>query len=343
MFDHKPLFSIIIPIYNVEQYLAICLDSVCKQTYRNLEIILVDDGSLDRCGILCDEYEKKDSRIKVIHKANGGLVSARQAGASICTGDYVINVDSDDYIAHDLLEKVAEIIKKYQPDAILYDCIRFKDNQQTLLKNTLRPGLYTDETIKQVYESIILDSNNQYAILYNLVTKVAKRDLYVACQMAVPVTIVQGEDLAVTAPMLSNCNSAYISSINGYYYRNNPKSIMNTFRFEEILSIKELAKFLSKSMAGTYQKRIDSYVLLRYFDFLERAMQSSGYRQYKTTVQETLDDELLGYLQRASCPSRSIKERIVYFLIRHQWMTVMWLLEKIKNGLRQCLRDKSPG
>lgn len=90
-------FSIIIPIYNVERYLETCVNSILTQTYSDYEVILVDDGSPDRCGELCDHYAESDSRVKVVHKVNGGLSSARNAGLDIAMGEYVIFVDSDDY------------------------------------------------------------------------------------------------------------------------------------------------------------------------------------------------------------------------------------------------------
>ena len=98
------LISIIIPVYNVEKYLERCVKSVINQTYKNLEIILVDDGAKDNSGKMCDELSKLDSRIKVIHKENGGLSDARNFGLKIATGDYIGFVDSDDYIADDMYE-----------------------------------------------------------------------------------------------------------------------------------------------------------------------------------------------------------------------------------------------
>ena len=96
--SYQPLISIIIPIYNISEYLAHCIESVQAQTYTKLEIILVDDGSTDSSGTICDRYAARDERIVVIHKKNGGLVSARKAGAMRSTGEYVLNVDGDDWI-----------------------------------------------------------------------------------------------------------------------------------------------------------------------------------------------------------------------------------------------------
>lgn len=100
------VFSIIVPVYNVENLLTRCVESIVNQTYKDIEIILVDDGSNDNCPALCDEYALKDKRIKVIHKQNGGLSDARNAGLDIATGDYIIFVDSDDYIERDTCQKI---------------------------------------------------------------------------------------------------------------------------------------------------------------------------------------------------------------------------------------------
>lgn len=106
------LVSVIIPVYNVEKYLNKCIDSVLRQTYKNIEIILVDDGSNDRSGVICDEYMKKDTRVKIIHKENGGLSSARNCGLKIATGELVTFIDSDDVIEIDFIECLENKIKK---------------------------------------------------------------------------------------------------------------------------------------------------------------------------------------------------------------------------------------
>ena len=102
----NPKVSILVPIYNVEKYLSRCIESVLSQDFRDYELILVDDGSPDRCPQICDEYAKKDSRIKVIHKKNGGLSDARNIGLDIATGEYVMFIDSDDFVDIDMMESM---------------------------------------------------------------------------------------------------------------------------------------------------------------------------------------------------------------------------------------------
>lgn len=120
----NPLISIIVPCYNVEAYLRKCVDSLIVQTYRNIEIILVDDGSPDASGAICNEYAAKDRRIKVIHKKNGGLVSARNAGYDAATGDWIMYVDGDDWIDADTCEKIMDAARQYceDIDIIFWKC-----------------------------------------------------------------------------------------------------------------------------------------------------------------------------------------------------------------------------
>ena len=109
------LISVIVPVYNVEQYLLRCVDSIQKQTYQNLEIILVDDGSPDHCPQLCEQIKAQDSRVKVVHKENGGLGFARNSGLDVATGEYVTFIDSDDWIAEDHLDNLYREAKSISP------------------------------------------------------------------------------------------------------------------------------------------------------------------------------------------------------------------------------------
>lgn len=116
------LFSIIVPVYKVEKYLDKCVESIINQTYKDIEVILVDDGSPDNCPLICDEYAKKDSRVKVIHKTNGGLSDARNKGLEVATGDYILFIDSDDYIELDACEKFSRFQGKNY-DILIGDAI----------------------------------------------------------------------------------------------------------------------------------------------------------------------------------------------------------------------------
>ncbi|MDE6526825.1 MAG: glycosyltransferase, partial [Muribaculaceae bacterium] len=123
MHDNEPKLSVIVPVYKVEDFLPKCIDSILNQTYRNIEVILVDDGSPDNCPAICDKYARKDHRINVIHKTNGGLCSARNAGLDAASGDYVTFVDSDDWIEHDAYKPLISYCIENQLDIIGGDIV----------------------------------------------------------------------------------------------------------------------------------------------------------------------------------------------------------------------------
>ena len=131
------LISVIVPVYNVEKYLDKCINSLINQSYNNLEIILIDDGSTDNCGEICDKYALKDNRIKVIHKKNEGLSAARNLGISISKGDYIIFIDSDDWVDKEILLKLLNLIKKYNSDIAVCDYLLTYDENEYIEKEEI--------------------------------------------------------------------------------------------------------------------------------------------------------------------------------------------------------------
>lgn len=172
----NPLVSVIIPIYNVEKWLPECVDSVLNQTYKNLEVILVDDGSPDRCPAICDEYATRDPRIKVIHKPNGGLSDARNAGIEAMTGDYVIFMDSDDFWLNTFfLEKIViDIVNKHEPDCILLRAISVSETGIYGSPDRTLSGYNIDKLPKQQ----VIEALNSIGTLWaSACTKLVKSDI----------------------------------------------------------------------------------------------------------------------------------------------------------------------
>lgn len=225
--------SIIVPIFNVEKYLYTCLESLVNQTYRDFEIILVDDGSPDNCPAICDEYAATDSRIKVIHKKNGGLVSARKAGLNYSTGKYVTFVDGDDWLDLTYIDKCNDIINKYQPDVVsLNTCFLATETEiglSTVGKNY--EGVYDRQRLENlVYPNILYSAPfYNFGIAPSLCTKIVRRELLETYMSNMPENIRMGEDLVVSLPCMLKANTIYFSNICGYYYRQNPTSITHTF------------------------------------------------------------------------------------------------------------------
>lgn len=169
-----PLVSVIVPIYNVEPYLRPCMDSICGQTYRQLEILLIDDGSTDGCGGICGQYAESDPRITVVHKENGGLSSARNAGLDIATGTYVAFVDADDAIHPRFIETLVGACEDYGCDIAQCDFLAVAEQSSKLPLNTQRP--YRFLTGKQALHELCAGTEDvKYVVAWN---KVYRQNLF---------------------------------------------------------------------------------------------------------------------------------------------------------------------
>ena len=214
----NPLISVIIPIYNVEGYLRKCLDSVRLQTYENLEIILVDDGSTDNCGAICDEYALNDARITVVHKANEGLGFARNSGLEICTGEYVMFVDSDDWLS----------VKAVQ---VLYDQIMMDDSDIAVGKHV---EVYEDGHISELFwginENKIFTKNDVFSHLHpNMIFPVAawgklyRKSLFDDIRYT---SVCIAEDLFLFPFIIERCEKISVTQTIVYYYYQRQNSLV---------------------------------------------------------------------------------------------------------------------
>lgn len=166
-------FSILIPVYNVEKYLRQCIDSVLAQNYDNIEIILVEDGSTDSSGVICDEYVAEDERIKVVHKKNEGLLSARRTAIKEATGDYFAFLDSDDYWDSDLLNTISQTIQKYNCDMVIFNYKKVYQDKTVNGKMLFEDGkLFENEGKGELYKRALEGFE-----LNNLVTKIVAKDI----------------------------------------------------------------------------------------------------------------------------------------------------------------------
>lgn len=151
------LISIIVPVYNVEMYLKRCIETVIKQTYKNLQIILVDDGSNDTSGMICDAYANIDNRIQVIHKINGGLSDARNVGIDVATGDYLMFVDSDDWLREDCVEVLAQVLQVSTKKISACAYLKIREGEANKKKRKQGTGDYVEEwTIEETYKHLFL-------------------------------------------------------------------------------------------------------------------------------------------------------------------------------------------
>ena len=223
----NPLISVIVPIYMIDRYVGLCIESIINQTYNNLEIILVDDGGKDRCPEICDLYAKKDSRIKVIHKPNGGLVAARKTGLQQSNGKYISYVDGDDWIGKGFIEGLYTIAKTSGADIVCAGQSRDLFSQSVSFGNALPTGIYEGEKLKELWKSMI--SFGEYyrpGISTYVWNKLFKREIIMESQYNVDNRISIGEDAAVTYPALLKSYSVAVVDNVAYHYRQREDSML---------------------------------------------------------------------------------------------------------------------
>jgi glycosyltransferase involved in cell wall biosynthesis len=243
------LVSIIVPVYNSEAFLDRCVQSIINQSYKNIEVILVNDGSPDASKQMCDDYAANDSRIKVIHKANGGLVSARKAGLKLSTGEYILYVDGDDWIETDLIENYLKAALEYNADVVVSSHMENLEGRIEILKNTIPPGFYDkDKLISTVYPEMMYNGKfSQFGIFSYSWGKLYRKELLIKNQLEVSEEITIGEDALCFYPTLLDTNTLVVLEQPYYHYRQRADSLIKTMRTIEVSRIEKNYNHLKKA------------------------------------------------------------------------------------------------
>lgn len=235
---HLPLISVLVPVYNIERYVGICLESIIKQKYKQLEIIVVDDGSTDRSGEICDLYAQKDCRVKVIHKTNGGLVSARKVAMQVAKGTYIGYVDGDDWIDPDYYSDLFLKISGNNCDAVVAGFSRDLFDSSTPMSNVLSVGCYEGEKLNSLFSNMIsTGAFFRHGVTTYLWNKLFKREIVEEIQLGIDDRISIGEDGAVVYPALLKCKKVFVTNNFSYHYRQREDSMLKKSKpFEQEVS-----------------------------------------------------------------------------------------------------------
>lgn len=326
------LISIIVPVYKVEDYLEKCIESILNQTYKNIEIILVDDGSPDRCGKICDDYAIKDNRIKVIHKKNGGLSEARNYGINIASGEYILFIDSDDYIDKNMCEILIKEAKKNDSDIVICNYYNVKENDYFINKMSITNNkiLLTNLEMMKIF---FLKGYSETIIVWNKLYK--KKLFYTNENIRFPVGKLH-EDIFTIYKLYYIANKIVVVNKPLYYYVQRKESIMGKFSEKNIIAhmdcIKEYYIFSkNKKINMKYMVQIASlriYLLCVYLS-LENKNKKKEKKYYLDIMRDYIISNLKDFYTN---PYLDLKNLFKFFIIKFKLeVKLYFIIKKIKG------------
>lgn len=319
----QDLISVIIPVYNVEKYLKRCMDSVLKQTYSNIEIIIVDDGSKDTSGSLCDEYGKKDSRITVFHKENGGLSSARNFGLERVSGNYVCFIDSDDFIHENYISFMYDKIIKNDADICYCKSTKFTDDAQIKneIENEKTVVIEKEEAIKQLLLNDGIIKNYIPLALY-------KKTLFDNIRFPEGSNF---EDIATTYKILDASKKIIVNNKTLYYYFINNDGITQKMKKQDIVdrfnNMNEREKFINQYYPNL-QKVSDKYMFRIYLVILKDLIKN----YFPEIIKDSFFIEVRNRIMHMGIKEISLKNLIIYMAIKINTKSSYSFLHKIVGG-----------
>lgn len=277
--------SIIIPVYNVEQYLQSCVQSVITQTYQDLQVILVNDGSTDSSGVLCDQLAQQDTRVQVVHKENGGLSDARNAGLCVATGEYVAFLDSDDvYLLNDGLEQLMALAQAEQPDVLLFQAVDVYPNHQSVRKAYDEAWIATHSGTEVFHQLVRTQSFNMSACF-----QLVRRNLLEQHQIYFEKGLLS-EDVDWSLRLWRHVSKVRAINLSLYGYQHREGSISTTYTIRNLRSYEHIfAKFVQlykervvEAAAELYWQTVMGYLAQMYTNCL--------YNYGQLSIQERKDN-----------------------------------------------------
>lgn len=319
----KPQISVIVPVYKAEPYLRRCVDSILGQTYSNLDVILVDDGSPDRCGAICEEYAAKDGRVRVIHKENGGLSDARNAGLSAMRGEYVTFVDSDDWLEPTALATLYGTMELFRADLVIGGHDRIEDGTGRQLSTHASPEASRVMDRSAAMEQALTQGCAAWARLY-------KKEIHHG--IFFPVGEIN-EDEAIVLSLLERCGRVAETGETVYHYRCRPESI-TTARFsagklvwithcrENLNCIQEKHPKLTPFAAARYRSSV-------LWGLREMALSGQDFeRESRQLIQELRDNAALF----DAAPFANGGDKLRYLLLKHFPLWVYKGILRLRHG-----------
>lgn len=263
------MISVVVPVYKAEQYISRCVDSVLAQSFRNIELILIDDGSPDRCPEICDKYAQQDNRVRVIHQKNNGVAAARNTGLEKAQGEYITFVDSDDFVEVDMYQSMMKIAEQYNCDVIMCDCIKEFGDHTEVYTHDIRSGYYNRNQLKNEYFSnLLIMPNIEYPPTISNWLCMFRKKLKDTVNLRYEEGIRYSEDLLFGTQMMYQAQSFYYMKGQTYYHYNcmNEQSATHTFTPDKWKDYKRIYQCLQELFGNCkeydFVGQIDKVLLL---------------------------------------------------------------------------------
>lgn len=329
------LFSVIVPVYNISKWIVPCAESLINQTFKDYEVLLIDDGSTDESGKICDEYSNRYSFVRTFHKDNGGLVSARKYGASKAVGEYIVNVDGDDFVAPDFLSLIYANITKHKSDCISFGYIKVDEfgNEISANPNLASEGYYEKNNLNSLMHSWLYDfevgGRNYGKLSYGVCLKAVKRDKYINAQNDVDTSINTGEDVLFTAALFNNVSSISVINCTPYRYRFLRNSMVRSVNSESFINLDKVVKYLKQyNCYGGNRKQINYYCFYAFWQLIVLFGKSKGsYSDFKKIISSANLYELESEIKNIKY--RESKDIIKLILLKNRLYFVIFYLYKI--------------
>lgn len=334
----KDLISVVIPVYNVEKYLREAVDSVIVQTYKNLEIILIDDGSPDNCGVICDEYQSKFSNIKVIHKENNGLGMARNSGIEIASGDYIYFLDSDDYIASDEIEKLHAAIIKNRVDMAITGFCSVDDNGNILKIRKYKAEVFSGEKARTEMAPRLIGSASGKKDSLEMAAAGSMYSMNVIKKYNIRFVSerkFKNEDMVFNIDFLQYANGGCVVDSTGQFYRNNPESLSHRYQEDRFERDKEFYYAMLEKLKDLHydytvierlQRHLFIHVLIGIRQINDKRDMHTFSEKYRLIKKLCADDLVQTVVNEYPSHRLGFKQRGFVFLVKYKCaLTLMFL------------------
>lgn len=334
------LISVIVPIYNVEKYLRQCLDSLLAQTYKNIEVIMVDDGSPDNCGVICDEYAEKYCNFIAVHKENAGLGMARNTGLENAHGQYVIFIDSDDYISDSLIEELYKELKLYQVDVCVsgFKCT-VEGQRNVQYESECYPGEKARTELFPRMVGSLPDKKDSIemsvcGVLYNM-EPIRKYNVRFPSERELI-----SEDLIFNIEYMQHANGAYLSNAVGYYYNINTSSLTRSYRQNFYYRVKHFYLEVEQRLSELNYDSIVSHRNKRmFFVNVKSCISQEANPHYDFNLKQRLsniksicfDAVLQEAIQEYPVNKLGLTQKTFLFMVKHKWTAALYLYFLISN------------